>query len=331
MPVSTDTITETEYFATEAGSSSSDEIPLGSEDKVADSFANVYSEFVSREIGRARSKGKPLPHSSVILSSMYGWAMSGEGEEQDSRDERLTRRFIRSYATLIEDFADQISVGAEKREDIVVKAVFNQRLAQSLFVVNRSGDYELRRKAEVFTNVIEALSMSGTSMGIEAKKALAGARAQAGAMKVLSEAGYQVIVPDTENEKEVETWDVLGMADFVAIPPWGGEIICVDVKGRLNVKEGGIESNIRLTGVKGRRYRFDSSYNYNEDRINAVRQIKKGVLDMRLEGEMGKKVRDEDVFQVVLNIPTDELYLSRLGVVKDETVADGIVDKVRGR
>lgn len=159
------------------------------------------------------------------LTRLLREAKGGQATGDQYRDRVLA--FLRSFQPLFAAFEAAWHIS---KEDIVAKACFNQSLAQGLFALQGKGSAE-QQPAILFLQTIEAMTTAEVQLGVACHELLKGARAQAGVMQFLHDAGYKVFVPDFENRAEVEQWDVRGGSDVVAIHPSGNALFLIDAKG----------------------------------------------------------------------------------------------------
>ena len=113
-------------------------------------------------------------------------------------------------------------------ESIKAKAIFNQQLAQGLFLAQN--DPETRETAVLFVQTIGAMDKAEVPLGVACDIYLSGARAQAGLMRVFSDQSYMLFLPDVHNPDEVWEWDVRGGVDFAVVDSQKRWVLLVDAK-----------------------------------------------------------------------------------------------------
>lgn len=126
---------------------------------------------------------------------------------------------------------------ADNHERIIALAQFNQMLAADYFMLLEHPEMrEQRAAASQLSTILEGLSGVPEARPIAEymRMTVAGARAQAGVMKLAKDNGAIVVTPDPEDFDEVGEWDVKGKADFAVVNQLG-EVIFVDTKSQGHV------------------------------------------------------------------------------------------------
>jgi hypothetical protein len=105
----------------------------------------------------------------------------------------------------------------------------NQMLTQDLLRLHDPSVHpQYRQYVRQLENVLSALEANGEPLGIDGMKILNGAKSQAAVANLLSEAGYEIILPDPDTDvqdpinrgnemSEAVFWDYMGSTDFVAV------------------------------------------------------------------------------------------------------------------
>ncbi len=173
-----------------------------------------------------RNATTSLPHDlsePARLMHMIDWA--------NARDNMLGY-FFRAYNTLFGDYLDGEfaleEANINKDPEAVIEARtsaarFNQKLAQEIYSIGDLSRLDPRvGELELFLRISKDLgSISRQSMG---------AFAQAAIMTSLRDTGYLVMVPDPENAKEIQNWDLKGV-DLTAIAQ-DGSLYYIDAKSK---------------------------------------------------------------------------------------------------
>lgn len=116
-------------------------------------------------------------------------------------------------------------------------AQFNQMLASDFHTLLLHPELQANRtNADQLTQILQGLMTVDEARPIaqELLMRIAGAKAQAGVMKLCQDNGALVITPDPENIDEVADWDVRAGTDFVVINT-NGEVYFVDTKSQATV------------------------------------------------------------------------------------------------
>lgn len=121
-----------------------------------------------------------------------------------------THTFFMQYEHVLTDITTALN-----SDDITIKAIVNQQLAQALFHIQDDTSPQARN-AKFFSTVVEQLAKQGSQIGMELRAIFDGARAQAGIMRTLAENqskrfSYYVYAP---HDDEVKAWDIQASADF---------------------------------------------------------------------------------------------------------------------
>ena len=160
---------------------------------VAQAFGNQLKFFPGR------------PHSEAF-SKLLENATSREGDPEDP-----VGQFLRSYEPIFREFESMFS---RDREATEARAVFNQQLAQGLYIAHER--YDIQEPAIRFVQTIRAMNDAKIPLGVACNLIVSGARAHAGLMEVFQRNGYSIAMPDSDNLNEVSLWDNQAGTDFVA-------------------------------------------------------------------------------------------------------------------
>lgn len=213
-------------------------------DELSQAFGRVWSGFISGT--RADGSYGPLS-SETALTNFVGWAFSGLEPKTLPPEKRLVHDFFSSFKPYLTDYSEQqklrvparldrdAEATAEILETLTHKAVRNQEAAQGLYLILKFDppDSPRRKNAETTVALCEAMAQKNILFGKDARMFFAGARAQAGLMRLLDKNNFQVLAVDPQNSDEVKNCDVLGHTDLMAYSPTANKIYLLDVKAKL--------------------------------------------------------------------------------------------------
>lgn len=144
------------------------------------------------------------PHA-VALNHLLREATS---QVVDPKDPVL--QFLNNYEPIFREYENLFSRDKVTKE---AQAVFNQQLAQGLYVAHQR--YDIQEPAIQFVQTIRAMNDAEIPLGVACNVIVSGARAHAGVMEVFNNNGYSIAMPDPDNHDEVSLWDVQANTDFV--------------------------------------------------------------------------------------------------------------------
>ncbi|MEN9327324.1 MAG: hypothetical protein RI947_132 [Candidatus Parcubacteria bacterium] len=279
-----------------------------------------------------RKTGKPVNYETAV-SALITWAMNNKPESALQSEEIMFNRafanelnvlkhFFGKFTDISYDYADALAIQADiekarrvnddeqVRELLTDVAVFNQRLADSIYAVSspQATDKD-RLNAAIFIQTANALASRDNPFGRELSKMLNAARAQAATMRLLKQQGFDIIVPDPEDRTEVHEWDVMNKTDFVAIsPPPQSAPILVDMKtyafaSQLANKDADAVSVTEMAMITR-----------NMDVVNGL----KGIL----------KVNETMVKHVEIRVPADDQNINLLGTFAHDAISTDILKKL---
>lgn len=318
----TDTVTE--YFGSRRQAT---KVPL-TPDQLAAKFAPMEKLF---RPGIELKSLKPQVRIASIVSEMIGWATKNEKNGTLTSDEKEVRSFILGYTNLLTDLSDHLlSYGEIKdkkgnlNQDILLNfARFNQRLALALYQVGLpTASNEDKNNAGFFISVLQESAKKGLPVYSELLKAVKGALAQAGVMRLLYDQGYEIILPDYNNLDELRVWDLEGGVDLVAISPLGRTYF-IDVKGEF----------VRGVGISDTAVEFGETRHIAEIQLPGSRpnhkEIFKQVVAKRQQSPKLNKWKGNITKPKPLTviIPTGPDYLGVEGI-KDQRIAQDTLEKI---
>lgn len=185
----------------------------------------------------------------ALLDRVRAWSQETDRIMND-RDMRLTdlrsrlAQLFDVYDSFFTSFSDLLYLEEHRLDEsdldfVISGAVFNQRLAADYYRSLTLGKSQ-RTGLDQFNAIIKSLAPSAkdqNKMAAQLEMKVSGARVQAGLMKLITDNGGIVLVPDPENEDEIKKWDVEGKTDMVVIAP-DGTIFTIDIKGKKNIQLG---------------------------------------------------------------------------------------------
>lgn len=288
--------------------------------EVAHTFTRVFENFKISQTGQA------IRYTSAV-SSLIGWAVASDITKLTG-DELTVTQFVRHYVKVLSDAVDFAEAtplhenrpGRLTDEELTQYARMNQLLVQDYFYLNgTSATEDQRRNANDFFEFVTALPHLDMLKDIIASQ-LRGAQAQAGLMRLLSENGWQVYVPDINNANEVKTWDVEGDVDFVAYQPGSKKLLLINSKGRTAKDDGAGRQQRHVAEVE--HYPFEES--------NPRAQIHNDIMHhvTQLLSEKGHTNFPRKFVWLRVTIPTSRDYLNPIGVITDQRIRQSILDQL---
>ncbi len=244
----------------------------------------------------------------------YPDALSGllqEVEEGNISNPAL--RFVEQYQSLFREFETYLRTD---KESIVAKAIFNQRLAQGIAVAQTDSD--IGEKAMKFIEIVRAMGFTGIELGRACNNALNGARTHAGLMSEFDRHGYQILMPNTDDPREVSIWDVAGGTDFVAVKMEGRKVrsvVLVDAK-----------SDAGSSGSDSNNYRIEI-HSKNDRRSGLWHAIARSALD-HLDMEISDMEIPDDIVLRHMNITLHGHTMDDLGGIIDSRVGNQLMNAV---
>lgn len=193
-----------------------------------------------------------------------------------------------------------------EHRDKLAQAIFNQQLAVFFYKALSEENLPQSQSAIFISDLARSIGRLDMAGAQDFKTLINGARAQAGVCFALNKNRYQVILPDFNDEEEVERWDLNGV-DLVAVSP-GGKLLLIDVKGREMVEyDNGLIENSVVRVVKGS--------------VSNQQAVVAGEVEEHL---LASKRGDSELPMVslVITVPTSDLHMGSLGGLTAELEKD---------
>lgn len=227
----------------------------------------------------------------------------------------------------------------------------NQTLTRELYYLHTLEKNDPRREsAEFFFDVVDAMGRSGFKGFTELQSFFNGARAQAGIMRALHNAGYFIMQPDPESDEELK-WDLMGI-DFMALDP-NGKLRMIDTKGRYRDREESKDEKVKISR-QGKVYisgeadiKTDVEYDIDPHLSEKYKKLIPGIAAFvsniepsvrekykkSIDSFVGKVAQDRThtytyaTHEKIL-IPTDGKYLGRLGTIVEPELNTKVVNLI---
>lgn len=288
--------------------------------ELAPAFTRVFEKF------KVSATGETITYTTAV-SELIGWAVKSDAAKLNG-DERIVAQFIRHYVNVLSDAVDvaegtplhEVRPKRLSEDERMECAQINQRLVQDYFyLIGPNATDRQRQNAVSFFEFVMALPTREMLKDILASQ-LRGAQAQAGLMRLLTDYGWTVYVPDVKNAEEMKTWDVQGDVDLVVWKPGLRKLLLINSKGRAAMGEGADRKQRHVAEVE--HYPFDESSPRAPIHYGIMQQVRNS---LKSEGHTGLP---EKVTWLRVTIPTDRDYLSSTGVITDQHIQKSILDQL---
>lgn len=288
--------------------------------EVAHAFARVFENFKISQTGEA------IRYTSAV-SNLIGWAITSDTTKLTG-DDLAVAQFVKHYLDVLSDAVDfaEATPLHENRprrltdKEITEYARMNQLLAQDYFYLNgTSATEDQRQNASDFFEFVTALPHLDMLRDVAASQ-LHGAQAQAGLMRLLTDDGWSVYVPDIINPDEIKTWDVEGDVDLVVWKPGLKKVLLLNSKGRWAEDEGADRQQLQVAKVE--HYPFEESNPRAPIHYGIMSQVKNS-----LKNE-GHTDLPERFTWLRVTVPTSRDYLSSIGVITDQHIRQSLLDQL---
>ncbi len=260
--------------------------------------------FLTELIMFAETEAEQAP--SPFIADLF--LQAGLDEEQKAK----LRELIRAQIDIIDDYVQALFAekekGPEKTEQFKLKqSIFNQKLSLYFYLASnrRDSSYEAANLLSYLAQAVGELDLPG---GKDLLVILNGARAQAAICSTLTEAGYEITLPDFNDPEEMKSWDLHGI-DLVAISP-NRRIILIDAKGkRIKQTDGRIQFSAEVTAKRK---------TIRSEHQEVVEQII--ILDRESTDPSPRLgLRSGEAIRLEVTVPTEKLFMSRVGQLDKTT------------
>lgn len=288
--------------------------------ELAGAFTRVFDSF------KISSTGEAVKYTTAV-SELMGWVARSDVSTLKG-DELAVAQFIKHYVNLLSDAVDlaeasplhEVRPRRLTEDELTEYARTNQQLVQDYFYLSgQNATDEQKQHASDFFNIIMALPSGEMLKDIVASQ-LRGAQAQAGLMRLLSENGWRVFVPDVTNPKEVALWDVDGDVDLVAYQPGSKKLLLINTKGRTSLEDDPEHQQRHVAEIV--HYPLDNA----GERAVLHKEITKQVN--QLLADEGQTKLPTSYSWLRVTIPTSREYLDAIGVITDQHIRTTILDQL---